>query len=58
MSAKSIVDDICAGLVSDPELWICSRLICNPEAPALARLAAVIRAAMFNRFGELEPGQA
>lgn len=58
MTAKDLIDDLCAALVSDPELWICTRLIGNPEAPTLARLAAVVRAAMMNRFGVGERGAA
>jgi hypothetical protein len=57
MTAKDLIDDLCAGLLSDPELWITSRLICNPEAPDLARAAAVMRAAMMHLRAELERGR-
>lgn len=49
MSARDLIADLCAGLSTDPELWIVSRLILNPFAPPTTRAAAVVWAA----FGRL-----
>ena len=46
MSARGLVDDLCAGLMADPELWILSRLVLNPCAAPTARAAAVVWMAM------------
>jgi hypothetical protein len=56
VSAKSIIDDIAAGLVAAAaherseanEEWIVTQILCNPEAPTLARAAIVIRHALAN----------